>query len=512
MPQFINSPYSSNSDGGIGSMLSSMGQAQFGDTARRALLTQEMLKAQRLNQAAQAEADAYRTGNMSEMGAQGILGGRSAADVSGMNLLHESQVAPNVDAGPLQRAQIGHGEGIASTATGQGRVIANEAGMNNARIAEQRYQFENTPHSVMGSDENPVIATNKTAIGQRPPMTQVDIDRALFGPAAPQAAPAPSAPPPAAPAAPQQPAAPLQPTAPVQYLTPDSAASDFSPASIPPQTGTPPQPVPAPTPPAPQTAAPTAPPTTPGGETPKNDAALQGMSPAAVAMVKALVEGKELPGRGSGINPSTMQRLKMKAFEYDPSFDETLYPVRVATRRAFASGPQGNAVRSFDVGLSHLTLLDHLGDALKNGDYPAINALNNVFQTQFGHSAPTSFAAAKSIVGDEITKAVIGANGALGDRQSAQATLSMANSPEQLKQVIQTYKNLMTGQLQGLKTQYESGTKLHDFTSHLQPETVHELLGGPPMTGAASGPGLRTATNPQTGEKITEPSPGAWGP
>ncbi|MDE2104284.1 MAG: hypothetical protein KGL39_44010, partial [Patescibacteria group bacterium] len=55
----------------------------------------------------------------------------------------------------------------------------------------------------------------------------------------------------------------------------------------------------------------------------------------------------------------------------------------------------------------------------------------------------------------------------------------LANSPEQLYQVIKTYKNLMGGQLRGLKFQYEDATGFktgpYAFDQGLAPETIKEL-------------------------------------
>ena len=78
-------------------------------------------------------------------------------------------------------------------------------------------------------------------------------------------------------------------------------------------------------------------------------------------------------------------------------------------------------------------------------------------------------------MGDEIIKAIVGGGGALADRENAQNQISRANSPAQLAGVIQTYKNLMAGQLVSLKKQYESSTKLNDFNDKLLPETQKEL-------------------------------------
>lgn len=128
----------------------------------------------------------------------------------------------------------------------------------------------------------------------------------------------------------------------------------------------------------------------------------------------------------------------------------------------FGKGQAGKTVRSFNVSIDHLATLGELADALHNGDIKAINKLSNTVSSQTGHVAPDNFDAAKQIVGDEIVKGIVGAGGGTADREKAAASIDSAKSPEQLKGVITTYKKLMAGQLEGLKTQYET-TGRKDF-------------------------------------------------
>jgi len=145
--------------------------------------------------------------------------------------------------------------------------------------------------------------------------------------------------------------------------------------------------------------------------------------------------------------------------------------------QAFDSGPQGNTTRSLNVAIQHLDTLGQLSDALNNGNVQLFNKIGNTVASQLGSPAPTNFNAAKAIVGDEIIKAIVGSGGALADRENAQNQISAASSPAQLSQVIQTYKQLMAGQLHGLRQQYESSTGAKDFNDKLFPETIKQLEG-----------------------------------
>lgn len=129
----------------------------------------------------------------------------------------------------------------------------------------------------------------------------------------------------------------------------------------------------------------------------------------------------------------------------------------------FATGKQGNSVRSFNVSLSHLDTLAAAADALQNGNVQMFNRMGNAIAEKTGNPAPTNFEATKKIVADEIVKAIVGAGGALADREAAAETISKTNSPAQLKGVINQYKELMVGQLKGLEGQYQATTGKKDF-------------------------------------------------
>jgi hypothetical protein len=108
---------------------------------------------------------------------------------------------------------------------------------------------------------------------------------------------------------------------------------------------------------------------------------------------------------------------------------------------------------------------------LGNGNIPLFNKVANAVSTQVGGTAPTNFNAVKDIVSNEIVKAIVGSGGGVTDRAAAQAKVTDATTPEQLKTVIDSYKNLFTGQLAGLKQQYEAGTNRKDFEKFLAPQT-----------------------------------------
>jgi hypothetical protein len=133
---------------------------------------------------------------------------------------------------------------------------------------------------------------------------------------------------------------------------------------------------------------------------------------------------------------------------------------RGATEQAFAIGTEGRSTRSIDVAVDHLDSLHELVLALKNkADLNTLNSIGNRIKTEFNlDTTPTTLAAARSIIGTEIVKAVAGGASALADREEARQPLDDRYSEEQLLDIIQEDKRLMAGQLRGLEQQYVAAT------------------------------------------------------
>ena len=151
------------------------------------------------------------------------------------------------------------------------------------------------------------------------------------------------------------------------------------------------------------------------------------------------------------------------------------YKSQEKATKDFATGIQGRQVNSFNTAIDHLSTMDKLSDALANGDTKAINAIGNMVAKQTGAPAPTSFNAAKQIVTAEVIKSIVASGGGVKERQEAEANFAAANSPAQLKGVINAYKDLMGGQLKSLELQYGNTTGRKDFEKKLTPAAKEEL-------------------------------------
>lgn len=144
--------------------------------------------------------------------------------------------------------------------------------------------------------------------------------------------------------------------------------------------------------------------------------------------------------------------------------------------KEFTSGADAKTIRSLNVVVSHLDTLNELAQGLNSNDTRIINRVRNAYRVEFGKPAPTSFNAAKEIVGDEIIKSIVNRGGTLEDRQAMKKTLDAASSPDQLAGVVTAYQKLLGGQLAGFEKSYVAGTNRTDFKDRfLNPRTIKTL-------------------------------------
>lgn len=164
--------------------------------------------------------------------------------------------------------------------------------------------------------------------------------------------------------------------------------------------------------------------------------------------------------------------LLSKVLELNPDYQAQEFGSRNSAYKAFASGKQGDQVRSFNVMLSHLNTAGELADQLDNTSSPAFNKVANFFATQTGSAAPTNMDTAMQMIKAEAVKAISGAGGGVADREHALAAVNSATTPAALKGALQTVKQLAGGQLGGLKRQYETSTGRKDFEHLLSPDAM----------------------------------------
>lgn len=176
---------------------------------------------------------------------------------------------------------------------------------------------------------------------------------------------------------------------------------------------------------------------------------------------------------------------------FNPDYQESRFPEVNKGMSAFGTGKQGDITRSLNVGVQHLALFDQAAQAIGNGNVQALNSLKNAFQAQFGIAAPTTLDGLKQIVATEIEKSVAGGIGSAADRDRLIKSLDGSKSPAQLQDMTNSFRGLMAGQLDGLRTQYVDSTGFKTgpfaFENKLGPETIKVLgahTGGAPADAA----------------------------
>lgn len=208
-------------------------------------------------------------------------------------------------------------------------------------------------------------------------------------------------------------------------------------------------------------------------------AAAESAVPALVdAQAKMIAGYKKRPITGIGSTRGIGAMIMAKVGSLNPDYDETQFDAKDKARKDFATGKQGESVKSGNVALSHVLLLEQLGSALDNGDVALANQIKNKLSDEFGGVPIASYEAVAPMVGDEVAKYVMGGQTAVTDRQEFAKPLTSARGTKARTGALNGFKSAMVGRLRGNKKQYEFNTKLEDFNDMLFPE-VASLMSNP---------------------------------
>jgi hypothetical protein len=186
----------------------------------------------------------------------------------------------------------------------------------------------------------------------------------------------------------------------------------------------------------------------------------------------------EIDPRTSSIKGGKREMLLSAVAKYDPTYNQNEFGTRAKAMKDFSTGQQGNSIRSFDVAIDHLDTLKKYTEALGSGNSRLVNEYRNKWLEATGSELPTNVQAVAPIVGAEVSKAIIGSNNALADREELRKPLQTANSVPQIMGAISAYQDLMAGQLKGLKKQYEDTTGKKNFDTRIRENTRNVLTRG----------------------------------
>jgi hypothetical protein len=231
-------------------------------------------------------------------------------------------------------------------------------------------------------------------------------------------------------------------------------------------------------------------------------------------MVKAMIEGRQpLPTGAAMRNPATLALIDA-AHSVDPTFDATSWGARAAGAKDFTSGKSSEMVRAANQTLAHVgSLLDSM-DNLHNRSVPAWNYVANAANEATGGGQPGAFRTNAHAVAEEMSKVFKGANLSDSEIRHWEQNLSENMSPEQQKAQIAKLSELLHGSLQALEEKRvaaigpmaaEKAGPVIKPEGQKVLERIDGWLKGNGGSQAASG-GIQegaTATNPQTGQKLT---------
>ena len=175
------------------------------------------------------------------------------------------------------------------------------------------------------------------------------------------------------------------------------------------------------------------------------------------------------PGMKSQILSAVQQKY--------PGWTDLDYASGQTAARSFATGPYAQKIDASNTAMNHLATLGELATAWGSGNVQLFNKIAAAWGQQTGNPTPTNLKAAVTMVGPEITKAVVGAGGGVEDRKKTDQALSLiASSPAQAAGTIKTMQELMAGRLSEVERTYKRTTKRTDFRDNfLSPESKSML-------------------------------------
>jgi hypothetical protein len=154
----------------------------------------------------------------------------------------------------------------------------------------------------------------------------------------------------------------------------------------------------------------------------------------------------------------------------NPGYDETMWNSKNRTVTQFAVGPEGKKLAALQTAYYHLGTIEEVAKNLPGGSFRITNEIRNRMNTASGGAAANTFDGIKSFVASELVKAAAGVGaGSKEERVGLAEKLTAASSKDQLDDIIAAFKDLMRGQYQSLKSQYEVGTGEKDFDRRVGP-------------------------------------------
>ncbi len=213
-------------------------------------------------------------------------------------------------------------------------------------------------------------------------------------------------------------------------------------------------------------------------------------------VVKAIVEGRQSPPSGFAQKTPYWQDVMQKVYQVDPEWSEQ----RAQVRKAFTTGTDGRNIGALNTAAVHLDALDEAGKALENGTFRPGNQAYNYLKTAFGGSAPTTFEGIRNAVSGEMASALKG-NATDAEIAQIKSTISSANSPKQLSELVNSQLGILGQKLQTYKERFEQqlpgDTAYSPVLPSAQAVFQKHQTGQQPQSGATTGKAVSLAAAKQ---------------
>jgi ribosomal protein L24 len=171
------------------------------------------------------------------------------------------------------------------------------------------------------------------------------------------------------------------------------------------------------------------------------------------------------------------KKFMEQVLKINPDYDASMYANRAPTRRAFTSGPQGQAINAMNAAVGHIAQLTGAIEALDSGDVQAKNAAYNWLKTQFGNDAVSNFETLRQTIAGEISTILNRGQATVSGIAETEKNVKTSGSPRQMAGYIKTQIPIIGSKLAAYDYQYHQAMGEKDPFSALSPDTKTILSG-----------------------------------
>jgi hypothetical protein len=209
------------------------------------------------------------------------------------------------------------------------------------------------------------------------------------------------------------------------------------------------------------------------------------LSPAEGAQIKSIAEGRASLDKIASLRKhkgdpaSERRRVHLQVLQYDPTFDQTTWAARNATRRAYANiqSAPGRAINAGNTLIRHLRQLHKSVDKLNNTDFRMLNAAWQKGLEQIGDPRLAPFLVSANGAAGELAMIFKGGNAAPTKEEIAEAKKiwNPFASPDQLRDGIEAAVEAMQGRLDTHAYQWEVTMGSPPENNFLNPKSIKAM-------------------------------------